>query len=84
MVSASISRSSADFDFSFGRVFAVYAYVSQRVRERKSCERIVREVLVANRDLLVNGRDETHELDQLAASVDRLIGRESATDRATV
>jgi hypothetical protein len=83
MVSASISRSSADFDFSLGRVFAVYAYVSRRVRERKACARIVREVLVANRDLLVNGMDATHELDQLVASLDRLIGRESATDRAT-
>jgi hypothetical protein len=38
---------------------------------------------VANRDLLVNGMDATHELDQLVASLDRLIGRESATDRAT-
>lgn len=83
MVSASISRSSADFDFSFGRVFAVYAYVSRRVRERKTCARIVREVLVANRDLLVSEIDATHELDQLVASLDRLIGRESATDRAT-
>jgi len=67
-------RFSAGFDRSFGRV---YAYVSQRVRERESCERIVREVLVAHLDLVVNGGDETHELSRLAAASDRLIGSES-------
>jgi len=66
---------SSSFDRCFGRV---YAYVSRRVNDRKSCERIVSEVLAANLDLLMKRGDESQELSQLKAASDRLIGLESA------
>jgi len=68
-------RFSADFDRAFGRI---YAYVSRRVPVRESCERIVRDVLAAHLDLLVNGGSEAHQFSRLAAASDRLIGSESA------
>jgi len=79
---APVSRKefSAGFDRCFGRV---YAYVSRRVNDRKSCERIVSEILAANLDLLVDRGDERQELSQLKASSDRLIGLESARRLST-
>jgi len=71
---------SARFDRCFGRV---YAYVSRRVKDRESCERIVSEVLEANLDLIVDRGDERQELSQLKASSDRLIALESARSRST-
>jgi hypothetical protein len=71
---------SADFDRCFGRV---YAYVSRRVKDRESCERIVSEVLEANLDLIVDRGDERQELSQLKASSDRLIALESARSHST-
>ena len=65
----------ADFSSGFDRV---YAYVSRRVSDRKSCERIVSEVLAANLDLLMDRGDERQELSKLKAALDRLIGLESA------
>ena len=61
---------SARFDRCFGRV---YAYVSRRVNDRESCERIVREVLAANLGVLAYGGDERREVGQLKAASDRLI-----------
>lgn len=69
----------ADFSSGFDRCFdRVYAYVSRRVSDRKSCERIVSEVLAANLDLLMDRGDERQELSKLKAALDRLIGLESA------
>ena len=66
---------SAVFDRAFGRI---YAHVSRQVRLRESCERIVRDVLTAHLDLLVNGESEAHQFSRLAAASDRLIGSEPA------
>jgi len=71
---------SAGFERCFGRV---YAYVSRRVSERTLCECIVREVLTANLDLLVNGSGEPHLLARLQAASDRLIGSEPARSLST-
>jgi hypothetical protein len=70
----------ADFDRCFDRV---YAYVSLRVNERESCERIVSAVLAANLDLLVSRGDEREELRQLEACSDRLIGSAPARRLST-
>ncbi len=68
-----------EFSSNFDRCFGlVYAYVSQRVNDRQSCERIVRAVLAANLDLLAEERDE-QELAQLKAASDRLIRSISRT-----
>ena len=65
-----------EFSTGFDRCFArVWAYVSRRVHDRESCERIVREVLTGNLDLLVHRVGQRQELSQLKAASDRLIGR---------
>ena len=62
-----------EFSASFDRCFGlVYAYVSRCVSDRASCERIVREVLATNLDVLAEERDE-QELGLLKAASDRLI-----------
>jgi hypothetical protein len=73
--SATREAFSAGFDRCFGRV---YSYVSRRVGDQKVCERIVREVLAGNLDLLQNRSDERQELSQLRRSSDRWIGLASA------
>lgn len=68
------------FSTGFERCFErVYAYVSRRVSDRKSCERIVGEVLAENLDVLVEVGDEKWEFSRLKASLDRWIGWEPAT-----
>ena len=49
------------------------AYVSRRVNDRESCERIVREVLAGNLDLLVHPAGQVPERSRLEAASDRLI-----------
>lgn len=66
---------SAAFDRCFSRT---HAYVSRRVHDSKSCQRIVSEVLTENLDLLADPGDERRESSQLKASSDRLIGMEAA------
>jgi len=62
-----------EFSANFDRCFAlVHAYVSRRVNDRGSCERIVRSVLAANLDVLSEERGE-EELGRLKAASDRLI-----------
>jgi len=51
----------------------LYAYVSRSVAGRQARERIVREVLTENLDLLVGRREEGLEVRRLAATADRLI-----------
>lgn len=63
------------FNRSFGRV---YSYVSRRLGDRATCERIVKEVLIENLDHLVAGSDEKELARRLKASTDRLIKRETA------
>ena len=76
--------SQAEFSASFDRCFRrVHAYVSKRVSERELCERIVRQVLAENLDLLVERGSERHELTQLKAASDRLIRSESAKSLST-
>lgn len=71
--------SRAEFSTKFDRCFGlVYAYVSRRVNDRQSCERIVRAVLAENLDVLAEERDE-RELAQLKAASDRLIRSISRT-----
>ncbi len=68
-----------EFSAAFDRCFSrVHAYVSRRVDDRKSCQRIVSEVLTENLDLLADPGDERRECSQLKASADRLIGMEAA------
>ena len=51
----------------------VYAYVSRRVAGPQVRERIVREVLSENLDLLVGRREEALEVMRLKSTADRLI-----------
>jgi hypothetical protein len=51
----------------------LYAYVSRSVAGRQIRERIVRQVLAENLDLLVGRREEAAEVSRLAAAADRLI-----------
>ena len=51
----------------------VYAYVSRRVAGQQIRERIVREVLSENLDLLVGRREEALEVTRLKSTADRLI-----------
>lgn len=53
--------------------FPLYAYVSRHVAGRQLRERIVREALSENLDLLVGRREEAHELSRLEATANRLI-----------
>ena len=57
----------------------LYAYVSRSVAGRQVRERIVREVLAENLDLLVGRRGEAAEVSRLTASADRLIA-DAVTD----
>jgi hypothetical protein len=66
----------AGFDRCFG---PVYVYVSRRVSDRPTCERIVRQLLAANLGLLVGRGDESQSSSQLEAAADRLIEAESAS-----
>ena len=64
----------AEFSAGFDRCFArTWAYVSRRVNDRESCERIVRAVLAGNLDLLVQPEAQVQELSRLEAASDRLI-----------
>lgn len=70
------------FSAGFERCFAhIYAYVSLGVSDRKSCERVVSEVLAAHLDLLVGHGYDGRALGRLEASADRLIGLLPATAR---
>lgn len=51
----------------------LYVYVSRYVAGPQVRERIVREVLATNLDLLIGRRDEALELRRLEATADRLI-----------
>lgn len=51
----------------------LHAYVSRHVPGREVRERIVREVLSENLDLLVGRRDEALEISRLEATANRLI-----------
>lgn len=51
----------------------LYAYVSRHVAGSHVRERIVREVLATNLDLLIGRRDEALEVRRLEATADRLI-----------
>lgn len=51
----------------------LYAYVSRHVASRGTRERIVRQVLAENLDLLVGQREEAVETRRLQATADRLI-----------
>jgi hypothetical protein len=51
----------------------LYAYVSRHVAGRQLRERIVREVLSENLDLLVGLREEGSEINRLEAAANRLI-----------
>jgi hypothetical protein len=67
-----------EFRVRFDRCFSrVYAYVSRRVSDRETCERIVREVLTASVDLLVERTDERRELSWIKALSDRWIALEA-------
>lgn len=73
-----------EFCAAFDRCFArVHAYVSRRVHDGPSCERVVGEVLEANLDLLVDRADEGREVTRLKASSDRLIDVERARNLST-
>lgn len=68
-----------EFSAAFDRCFRrVHAYVSRRVDDNRSCQRVVSEVLTENLDLFVDPGDEKRECRQLKASSDRLIGLEAA------
>jgi hypothetical protein len=60
--------------------FPLYAYVSRHVAGRQLRERIVREVLSENLDLLVGRREEGSEISRLEATANRLIA--DAVDEA--
>jgi len=51
----------------------LHAYVSRYVADRHVRERIVREVLSENLDLLVGSREEASEVSQLRTAANRLI-----------
>ena len=55
----------------------LYAYVSRSVAGRQIRERIVREVLTENLDLLVGRREAASEVGRLTATADRLIATPS-------
>jgi hypothetical protein len=79
LVPAAPARTREEFSAAFDRCFSrVHAYVSRRVDDSKSCQRIVREVLTENLDLLADPGDERRECSQLKASSDRRIEMESA------
>jgi hypothetical protein len=65
----------AAFDRCFGRV---YGYVSRRVGDRETCERIVRAVMTASLDALVEGADDPRELLRIKRLSDALIASEAA------
>lgn len=66
------------FDRCSGRVAF---YVTQRVTDRRTIDRIVTETVESNLDLLVADCDELEELRRLRATVDRLIARGAAGPR---
>lgn len=73
-----------EFRVRFDRCFSrVYAYVSRRVSDRETCERIVSEVLTASVDLLVQRTDEKQELSWIKALSDRWIALEAASRAST-
>jgi hypothetical protein len=62
----------------FSRVFErcfdrLHTYVSRHIGDRRSVERIVSEVLLANLDLFLDRCDEAQEICRLKRSADRLI-----------
>lgn len=67
----------AGYDRCFDRV---YAYTSRRVKDTRSCERIVSEVLEANVELLVDRGDPRKVFLELKAALDGRIGRTGARD----
>lgn len=73
------------FSACFDRYFRpVYAYVSRRVSDKGTCERIVREVLTANVELFVERTDERRRLCTIKAYSDRLIELEDARNASAV
>lgn len=79
LVPAAPAGTREEFSAAFDRCFPrVHAYVSRRVDDRESCQRIVSEVLTENLDLLADPGDERRECSQLKASADRLIRVEAA------
>jgi len=65
---------STSFDRSFDRV---YSYVRRRVDIEPVCERVVKEVLTTNLDLIVHCVDQKHVACRLKAASDRLIATEA-------
>ncbi len=79
LVPAALEVTREEFSAAFDRCLRrVHAYVSRRVDDRRSCQRVVSEVLTENLDLLVDPGDERREFRQLKESSDRLIALESA------
>ena len=77
----SISREA--FSVAFSRSFdRVYSFVSRRIKDRATCERIVREVLIVNLDLLIEGGDERQGAGRLKALSDQRIKEEVARSLA--
>lgn len=68
------------FDHCFDRV---YAYVTRRVEDRATCERVVAEVLAINLHLLVDGGDEKRIARALKASSDEQIEVEKSSRLST-
>jgi len=69
-----IPKTAELFAEGYGRWFEpLYAYVSRHVAGRQVRERIVREVLATNLDLLVGRRDHASDVSRLETSADRLI-----------
>ena len=68
------------FSECFDRCFRrVSFYVSRRVNDRESFERIVTEILAGNLDLLIAPCSELEELKRLKASADRLLALGAST-----
>lgn len=79
LVPAAPAGTREEFSAAFDRCFSrTHAYVSRRVDDSKSCQRIVSEVLTENLDLLADPGDERRECSQLKASANRLIETEAA------
>lgn len=72
--SSAFPVSRAEFTRTFDRCFdRVYVYVERRIRDRDLCERVVREVLEANLQVLVDGADDRGSLCALKLSSDERI-----------
>ena len=73
------------FSERFDRCFRrVSFYVSRRVSDRETRERIVTRVLVENRELFIGQWDQLEEVKRLKASADRILALEVATSTGAV